>query len=263
MSPNPYIDDCAEEVPDAEMNDGPSDSESDSEEARVRRQDRELFRMPEILATHEACLREAGPYRILTHLLPSGAVTPAWHKNQLEDMPSRAPSPMIPLLPPIQTGSPALTPDYIPFNHTHHQPHSFPLSMEQLRQRTPLFLADPDSRGPTPFSQRGESWGPTPAVPQLCLQTPLFRNPPASEFLDLAAELSGADDDSDDPDENKETLSDKELLNDEPIHDVVPAVSFRPVADDPDDNGDELHAIAQQYEDEAACELAAPQQLRL
>ncbi|KAJ7700569.1 hypothetical protein B0H16DRAFT_1483861 [Mycena metata] len=114
MSPNPYIDDRAEEVPDAEMNDGPSNGESDSEEARVRRQDRELFKMPEILATHEARLREAGPYRIPTHLLPSGAATPARHEDQLEDMPSRAPSPTIPLLPPIQTGSRAPTPDYIP-----------------------------------------------------------------------------------------------------------------------------------------------------
>lgn len=325
------------------MNDGPSDGESDSEEARVRRQDRELFKMPEILATHEARLREAGPYRIPTHLLPSGAATPARHEDQLEDMPSRAPSPTIPLLPPIQTGSRAPTPDYIPFNHTHHQPHSFPPSMEQLRQRTPLFLADPDSRGPTPFSQRGESWGPTPAVPQLRLQTPLFHDPPvparsptpgasgvawmeyhnskrppasdpasdpdtdpdteredderptnsgppprkklktshfkASAFLDLAAELSGDDDDSgDDQNEDEETLSDKgmsfsglfstfaqsclEFLDDEPVHDVPAASSFRPVADDSDDDGDELRAIAQHYEDAAARELAVPQYAR-
>ncbi|KAJ7734892.1 hypothetical protein B0H16DRAFT_1467441 [Mycena metata] len=312
-SRSPYIDDRAEEVPDAEMNDGPSDGESDSEEARVRRQDRELFKMPEILVTHEARLREAGPYCIPTHLLPSGAATPARHEDQLKDMPSRAPSPTIPLLPPIQTGSRAPTPDYIPFNHTHDQPHSFPPSMEQLRQRTPLFLADPDSRGPPPFSQRGESWGPTPAVPQLRLQMPLFHDPPVpaqspskhppacdptsdpdtdpdteredterkdderstnsgpppckklktshfkAAFLDLAAELSGDDDDSgDDQNEDEETLSDKEFLDDEPIHDVVPAASFRPVADAPDDDGDELRAIARHYEDEAARELAAP-----
>ncbi|KAJ7733444.1 hypothetical protein B0H16DRAFT_1468044, partial [Mycena metata] len=49
------------------------------------------------------------------------------------------------------------------------------------------------------------------------------------------------------------------FLDDKPIHDVVPAASFRPVADAPDDDGDELRAIARHYEDEAACELAAPQ----
>ncbi|KAJ7711501.1 hypothetical protein B0H16DRAFT_1480286 [Mycena metata] len=290
MSPNPYIDDRAEEVPDAEMTDGPSDSESDSEEVCLRRQDHEVFKMPEILATHEERLREACPYRIPTHLLPSGAATPAYHEDQL-DIPSHAPSPTIPQFPP-------------------------------LCQCTPLFLADPDSRGPTPFSQRGESWGPTPAVPQLRLQTPLFHDPPvparsptpgangvawmeyhnskrppasdpasdpdteredderstnsgplprkklktshfkALAFLDLAAELSGDDDDSgDDQNEDEETLSDKEFLDDEPVHDV-PAASSRPVADDSDNDGDELCTIAQHYEDAAARELAVLQYAR-
>ncbi|KAJ7015933.1 hypothetical protein C8F04DRAFT_1204298, partial [Mycena alexandri] len=80
-------------------------------------------------------------------------------------------------------------------------------------------------------------------------------------FLDLDAELSGADEDSDDPNEDEETLSDKEFLDDEPIHDVVPASSFRRVADDPDE-GDELRAIARHYDDEAARDLAVPQQAR-
>ncbi|KAJ7022835.1 hypothetical protein C8F04DRAFT_1272135 [Mycena alexandri] len=352
MSPNPFIDDRAEEVPNAEMNDSASDGGSDSEEARVRREDRELFKMPEIMATHEARLREEGPYRIPTLLLPSGAATPARHEDQLEDMPSRAPSPTIPLFPPVQMpGSRAPTPDCVPFHETDPRPHSFhetdprphsftpsmdqmrqrtPLfspdpnsrrptpfitpSMDQMRQRTPVFFPDPDSCGPTPFSQRGDSQAPTPAIPQLRLQTPLFHDravparsdyknskhphspasdpasepdtdpdteredderstssgppprkrvkkshPRASAFLDLDAELSGADEDSDDPNEDEETLSDKEFLDDEPIHDVVPASSFRRVADDPDE-GDELRAIARHYDDEAARDLAVPQQ---
>ncbi|KAJ7029820.1 hypothetical protein C8F04DRAFT_1264546 [Mycena alexandri] len=273
---SPFIYDRAEEVPDTEMNDSASEGRSDSEEARVRREDRELFKMPEILATHEARLREEGPYRIPTLLLPSGAATPARHEDQLEDMPSRAPSPTIPLFPPVQMpGSRAPTPDCVPFHETDPRPHSFTPSMDQMRQRTPLFFPDPDSRGPTPFSQRGDSQAPTPAIPQLRLQTPLFhdRTPdtdPDTEredderafaFLDLDAELSGADEDSDDPNEDEETLSDKEFLDDEPIHDVVPASSFRRVADDPDE-GDELRAIARHYDDEAARNLAVPQQAR-
>ncbi|KAJ7700215.1 hypothetical protein B0H16DRAFT_1483975 [Mycena metata] len=236
--PNPYIDDRAEEVPDAEMNDGPSDGESDSEEARVRRQDRELFKMPEILATHEARLREVGPYRIPTHLLPSGAATPARHEDQLEDIaPRAAPSPTIPLLPPIQTGL-ARTDTRLHSFQSHSPPAAFffrrPWS--SCCQRTPLFLADPDSRGPTPFSQRARrqpsakmtsgqtNSGPP---PRKKLKTSHFK---ASAFLDLAAELSGDDDDSgDDQNEDEETLSDK-------------------VADAPDDDGDELRAIARHYE---------------
>lgn len=160
--------------------DGASDGESDSEEARIRREDRRLFKMPEILATHDARLQEPGPYRIPTRLLPSGAATPARHEDQLDDMPSRAPSPTIPPLPHFQMGSRAPTPDYIPFDPTHHQQrHSFTLSGEQLRQPTPLFIPDPDSRGPTPFSQHAESRGPTPAL-ELRLQTPLFNEPLAS-----------------------------------------------------------------------------------
>jgi ribosomal protein L24 len=53
-----------------------------------------------------------------------------------------------------------------------------------------------------------------------------------------------------------------EFLDDEPVHAVPAASSFRPVADDSDDDGDELRAIAQHYEDAAARELAVPQYVR-
>ncbi|KAJ7017624.1 hypothetical protein C8F04DRAFT_1200232 [Mycena alexandri] len=66
---------------------------------------------------------------------------------------------------------------------------------------------------------------------------------------------SGDDDEPDDPNEDEETLSDKEFLDDEPVHDFHRPLSFRPVADDTDD-GDELRALAQHYEDEAAREVA-------
>ncbi|KAJ7040113.1 hypothetical protein C8F04DRAFT_1254260 [Mycena alexandri] len=294
MSPNPFIDDRAEEVPDVEMNDdGASDGESDSEEARIRREDRRLFKMPEILATHDARLQEPGPYRIPTRLLPSGAATPARHEDQLDDMPSRAPSPTIPSTPALPNGllsrypgsSCASPRHYLSLTPIHEDRHHSANMLSLGAQRPPLNSACKHRSSTSPSLP-----SPTPPLPvhrnlhRLDFNTPSTPNSPRSRsssppprkrtktsyintfaFLDLDAEQSGDDDEPDDPNEDEETLSDKEFLDDEPVHDFHRPPSFRPVADDTDD-GDELRALAQHYEDEAAREVARevalPQQAR-
>ncbi|KAJ7713870.1 hypothetical protein B0H16DRAFT_1809240 [Mycena metata] len=133
----------------------------------------------------------------------------------------------------------------------------------EVQANTHLPLTPPLTPTPTPTlsaktpSAKMMSGQQTLALRLAKLKTSHFK---ASAFLDLAAELSGDDDDSgDDQNEDEKTRPDKEFLDDKPVHDVPAVSSFRPVADDSDDDGDELRAITQHYEDAAARELAVPQ----
>ncbi|KAJ7318854.1 hypothetical protein DFH08DRAFT_819737 [Mycena albidolilacea] len=127
-----------------------------------------------------------------------------------------------------------------------------PLGNEELAARTPLFL--PDSRGPTPFDFTGcdlaGARGPTPfpsrAPPDMDASRKRARSsstePPPSKrrkprsvahFFDLAAEededsgsgddseprpVRRADDGEEGEDDDEETSSDREFIDDEPVH---------------------------------------------
>ncbi|KAJ6471982.1 hypothetical protein C8R45DRAFT_1104196 [Mycena sanguinolenta] len=149
------------------VHDGSDDE--DSYEAQVRQQDQRDFPMDAIEAGHEQRLRSRAPYRIPPRLLQSGAATPSRGEDDVPDAPSRPTSPLAPWnAPSSAVGSRAVTPEFIPFVA------NAPL--------TPLFLPDPDSRGPTPFLNYLESQAPpTP----LFLPDPDSRSPtPFSSFFD-------------------------------------------------------------------------------
>ncbi|KAJ6534058.1 hypothetical protein DFH09DRAFT_1092218 [Mycena vulgaris] len=147
---NPYIDDRADVQRSADKDDQYEDDE-DSSEAQIRRADEEEFDMHGILADHDARVLSAAPYRIPERLLQSGAETLSRGEEWDFDMaPSRATSVMPAWHPPPHAGSRAPTPSYGPANHP--SPESTPA--EARRARTPLFLPDPDLRGPTPFQPR-------------------------------------------------------------------------------------------------------------
>ncbi|KAJ6534284.1 hypothetical protein B0H19DRAFT_1272001 [Mycena capillaripes] len=130
-----FIDDRAESDP---RGDDSTDEDDESTDALLRREDRKRYNMPAIEAGHVARLRTAAPYRIPTEFLEGGgAATPACNDNEFPDMPSRATSPVA------------------AWNHARLHRHS--------RGPTPYvdpnynFFPNPDSRGPTPFSFRGET----------------------------------------------------------------------------------------------------------
>lgn len=110
--------------------------------------------MPEILAGHEERLSSAAPYRIPTRLLQSGAETPSRLEDTdyYRDIRSRSPSPIPSWNAPPQMGSRAPTPTYI-------------APERAIRQQTPLFLRDSESRGPTPFQSREETPWLFPSLP--------------------------------------------------------------------------------------------------
>ncbi|KAJ6521812.1 hypothetical protein DFH09DRAFT_1097503 [Mycena vulgaris] len=144
---NPYIDDRAE-VRRSHDEDDLYEDDEDSSEAQIRRADEADFNMSGILADHDARVRSTTPYHIPAHFLQSGAETPARGKDWDSDTdtpPSRATSVMPTWVPPPPTGSRAPTPAYEPAEST---------PSEARRACTPLFLPDPESRGPTPFQLR-------------------------------------------------------------------------------------------------------------
>ncbi|KAJ6473460.1 hypothetical protein DFH09DRAFT_1109988 [Mycena vulgaris] len=144
---NPYIDDRAE-VRRSHDEDDLYEDDEDSSEAQIRLADEADFNMSGILADHDARVRSTAPYHIPAHFLQSGAETPARGKDWDSDTdtpPSRATSVMPTWVPPPPTGSRAPTPAYEPAEST---------SSEARWACTPLFLPDPESRGPTPFQPR-------------------------------------------------------------------------------------------------------------
>ncbi|KAJ6583569.1 hypothetical protein DFH09DRAFT_1309063 [Mycena vulgaris] len=158
------------------------EDDKDSSEAQIRRADEVDFNMSGILADHKARALSTAPYRIPAQFLQSGAETPAggidWDPDT--DIPSsRATSVMPTWLPPPPTGSRAPTPAY---------ESAEPTELEGRQARTPLFLPDPESRGPTPFQLRN-SRDFTPYVsPRDALATASFAHPrPASSSPPPAA----------------------------------------------------------------------------
>ncbi|KAJ7733184.1 hypothetical protein B0H16DRAFT_1732475 [Mycena metata] len=120
MSPNPYIDDRAEEVPNAETTANPTlksalsagKTASSSKCLKYWCNSRSAF-----------CGRRVHTC-IPTHLLPLGRLPQARHEDQLEDMPSRAPPRRSLYSRQFNRARRAPTPDYIPFN-SHSLPAAF------------------------------------------------------------------------------------------------------------------------------------------
>ncbi|KAJ6540024.1 hypothetical protein DFH09DRAFT_1090031 [Mycena vulgaris] len=178
---NPYIDDRAE-VQCSHDEDNLYEDNEDSSEVQIQRADEADFNMSGILADHDARVRSTVPYHIPAHFLQSGAETPARDEDWDSDTdtpPSRATNVMPTWVPPPPTGSQAPTPAYEPAEST---------PSEARRARTPLFLPDPESRGPTPFQPR-HSRDFTPYVsPRVALAIANSAHPrPASASPPLAA----------------------------------------------------------------------------
>ncbi|KAJ7080150.1 hypothetical protein B0H15DRAFT_953636 [Mycena belliarum] len=133
-SRNLYIDDraidaCADDADD-EM-----DDEEDDAEAQIRAADARDFPLDEIIEGHESRLRAPGPYRVPESLLVAG--------------PSRTALRMPTPTPPAASAAHDLSPPS--FANDAHASLDLLAAASALRQRTPLFLPDPSSRGPTPI----------------------------------------------------------------------------------------------------------------
>ncbi|KAJ6570605.1 hypothetical protein DFH09DRAFT_1080163 [Mycena vulgaris] len=143
---NPYIDDRAQVQRTEE--DDQYDDDKDSSEAQIRRANEKDFNMRGILADHNARALLTAPYRIPAQFLQLGTETPARGEDWDPDtnIPSPRATSVMPIwLPPPPTGLRAPTPTYEPTERT---------PLEGRWTRTPLFLLDPESRGPTRFQPR-------------------------------------------------------------------------------------------------------------
>ncbi|KAJ7899942.1 hypothetical protein B0H13DRAFT_1883569 [Mycena leptocephala] len=244
-----YIDDSAEVDHDTLMCKDGSDNDNDSYEAQLHRQDREDFDMAAIDAGHEE--------RLLL-LAATNSTTTFPHDHRAQSLPG-LPPPNLVLAPP--------------------RPSTSRPKMICLRSRRPSYPSPSVTRPPsfcparavlphTPSTSatRCHSFcpacGPTPYDFEFRAETPTFFPPLVGpkrrvesgadtedsahrrrlhRFLDVSAE------DSDEEDEDEETLSDKEFLDDEPVHDH--RQGRRPIFPEEEETEDDLRALAAAYED--------------
>ncbi|KAJ7083562.1 hypothetical protein C8R44DRAFT_894447 [Mycena epipterygia] len=273
-----YIDDSAQDADHDErsFNNDDGDDDEDSAEAEAHWHNNQAFDMLYLLGMHESRLHAPVPYRIPTHQLQAGAATPSRGEDMdMADLPpSRPVSPAFGFgAPPAQQMSHASTPAYTPASEsravtpTSDVPVFFPDSWGATPDTcvgTPLFM--PGSWGPTPYQydyctptpfsggllpeRRAGPSSPPPAKRRQLESSPPPRRPlkNVEQYFDTAAEDSdegNAEEECDEEDE--ETLSDIEFIDNEPRHDDAEP-PMRLVADD---DAEDLHALAASYERDA------------
>ncbi|KAJ7073367.1 hypothetical protein B0H15DRAFT_806818 [Mycena belliarum] len=258
---NPYIDDRAVEDYAGEADDEmETEEDEDDAEAQIRAADARDFPMDAIVEGHASRLSAPGPYRVPQHLLAAG--------------PSRR-STTPPRTPPAATPAPSIPSGSSPPSNL-----DVLAAASALRERTPLFLPDPESRGPSPFNfidSRNASpfygipmWRPPspppleahpdiaapssahsrpcspdvePPTKRMRLESEALHLRRVSKFLDVHA--SDSDDDNNEDEEGSVHDSDIEWIDDKAVDpdDAVPHVP----QDDPNEL-DDLRALASHYE---------------
>ncbi|KAJ7912884.1 hypothetical protein B0H13DRAFT_2326938 [Mycena leptocephala] len=267
-----YIDDSAEVDHDTLMHEDASDDDDDSYEAQLRRQDREDFDMAAIDAGHEERLRSDAQYRIPTPLLQSGSPPGLLPPDLVLRLNAQ-------LYPPQDDALGAQTPLFLP--EREQTPLFLPGSRGptpydfEFRAETPTFflpLVGP-ARGDSALRRLATASSPSrphPAPPVIC-PPHLDQLPPSlpkkrrvdsgadaedsphqrrlHRFLDVSARTLTRREEE----EDEETLSDKEFLDDEPVHEDPQR--HRPVFPEEDETEEDLRALAAVYED-AGCEYS-------
>ncbi|KAJ7073353.1 hypothetical protein B0H15DRAFT_957265 [Mycena belliarum] len=256
---NPYIDDRAIEDYAGEADDEMEEDE-DNTEAQIRAADARDFPMDAIVEGHASRLSAPDPYHVPEHLLAAG--------------PSRR-STTLPRTPPAATPAPSIPSGSSPPSNL-----DILAAASALRECTPLFLPDPESRAPSPFNfidSRNASpfygipmWRPPspppleahadiaapssahsrpcspdiePPTKRMRLESEALHLRRISKFLDVHA--SDSDDDNNEDEEGSVHDSDIEWIDDKAVDpdDAVPHVP----QDDPKEL-DNLRALASHYE---------------
>ncbi|KAJ7075444.1 hypothetical protein B0H15DRAFT_806175 [Mycena belliarum] len=201
------------------------DDEEDDAEAQIRAADARDFPLDEIVEGHESRLCVPAPYRVPESLLVAGPSRTAL------DMPTPTP-------PPAGAAHDLSPPSFANDAYT-----SLDLlaAASALRQRTPLFLPDPSSRGPTPINVLDP-------YPDSRNMSPFYGIPmsraPSPTYLDV--HVSDSEDGDNDDEEGSIHESDIEWIDDkaaEPAHILPP-----PVTQEDLDEADDLRALARHYE---------------
>ncbi|KAJ7896178.1 hypothetical protein B0H13DRAFT_1885261 [Mycena leptocephala] len=287
-----YINDSAEVDHDPLMREDGSDDD-DSYEAQLRRQDWEDFDMEAIDAGHEDRLRSDARYTIPTPLLPvetnfiptflkttepspcldcpaqsgSRASTPLYIPPQDQD--DALVGAQTPLFLPERDQTPLFLPGSCgptPYNFDFHDKTlTFFPTLIPRRDETPLFGG---LRLPPPH----RDFTPVPSITSPAPSRPTSPEPPAKKrcvesganaedsphrrrlhrYLDVSVEDSDKEEEEEE-EEDEETLSDKEFLDDEPVHDHRQGRC--PVFPEEEETEDDLRALAAAYED-AGCEYS-------